>query len=66
VFEERVELKTGKSGVEVRKESQLRGDVVSAEMRKEGGRYFSIKGHVVGRKEKSVEEETRGLKLACT
>jgi hypothetical protein len=49
----------------MRKESLLRGDVVSAKMRKEGGRYFSIKGHVVGRKEKSGEEVTRGLKLAC-
>jgi hypothetical protein len=65
VFEERVQLKTGKNGAEMRKESLLRGDVVSAKMRKERGRYFSIKGHVVGRKEKSVEEVTCGLKLAC-
>jgi hypothetical protein len=64
VFEERVQLKTRKKGAEMRKESLLRGDVVSAKMRKEGGRYFSIKGHVVGRKEKSGEKVTRGLKPA--
>jgi hypothetical protein len=37
--------------------------VVSAKMRKERGRYFGIKEHVVGRKEKSVEEVTCGLRL---
>jgi hypothetical protein len=66
VFEERVQLKTGKNGAEMRKESLLRGDVVSAKMRK-GGRYFSIKGYVVGRKEKSVaEKRLRFLSISKT
>jgi hypothetical protein len=34
-------------------------------MRKEEGRYFSIKGYVDGKDEKSVDGETRGLQLAC-
>jgi hypothetical protein len=66
VFEERVQLKTGKNGAEMRKESLLRRDAVSAKMRKVG-RYFSIKEYVVGRKEKSVaEKRLRFLSISKT
>jgi hypothetical protein len=39
-----VQLKTGKNGAEMRKESLTHyfGEMVSAKMRKERGRYFSI------------------------
>ena len=58
MFEEMVELKTEQSEAKETKESRLLGDAVNSEMRKEGEDISSMKGYVVGRKEKSKGSKT--------